>query len=120
MKLSAPRNRYFEELLGGEAECMLLIYRRDVVEPVEIGQGLQIVLVLYELLGPAMEQADMRIDALDDLAIEFKHEPQDTMRGRMLRSEIDGEVANCGLGHGNPSGLVVRCRSRMPDAKCGA
>jgi hypothetical protein len=55
---------------------MLLVHRRDVVEPVEIGQRLQIGLVLDQLLGAAMQQADMRIDALDDLAVELQHQAQ--------------------------------------------
>jgi hypothetical protein len=54
-KLPALWHRYFEQFFGGEAEGMLLIHRCDVVEPVEIGQGLQIVLVLYELFRAAME-----------------------------------------------------------------
>ena len=50
-----------------------------------------------------MQQADMRIDALDHLAVELQHQAQHAVRGRMLRPEIDGEVAevllarSCGL-----------------------
>ena len=55
---------------------MFLVHRRDVVEPVEVGQRLQVSLVLDQLLGPAMEQTDMRIDALNDLAVELEHEAQ--------------------------------------------
>ena len=65
---------------------MLLVHRRDVVEPVEIGVGLEIGLVLDQLLGAAVEQPDMRIDALDDLAVELQHEAQNAVRGRMLRA----------------------------------
>ena len=72
---------------------MLLVHRRDVVEPVEIRDRLQIGLVLDQLLGAAMQQPDMRIDALDDLAVELQHQPQHAVRRRMLRPEIDGEVA---------------------------
>ena len=35
----------------------------------------------------------MRIDALDDFAVELQHEPQHAMRRRMLRAEIDREIA---------------------------
>ena len=72
---------------------MLLVHRRDIVEPVEIGQRLEIGLVLDQLLGAAMEQPDMRIDAVDHLAVELEHEPQHAVRRRMLRAEIDGELA---------------------------
>ena len=41
-----------------------------------------------------MQQADVRIDALDHLAVELQHQPQHAVRGRMLRPEVDGEVAD--------------------------
>ena len=83
---------------------MLLIHRRDIVEPVEIRDRLQIGLVLDQLLGAAMQQPDMRIDAGDHLAIELQHQAQHAMRGRMLRSKVDGEVAECcGFGHQLPA-----------------
>src|SRR5262245_26960527 len=78
---------------------MLLVHRRDVVEPVEIGQGLQIGLVFDQLLRPAVKQPDVRIDALDDLAVELEHEAQYTVGGRVLRPEIDGEIAERRLVH---------------------
>ena len=72
---------------------MLLIHRRHVVEPIEIRERLEIGLVLDQLLGAAMQEPDMRIDALDHLAVEFEHEPEHAVCRRMLRSEIDGEFA---------------------------
>ena len=61
----------------------------DIVEPVEIRDRLQIGLVLDQLFGAAMQQADMRIDALDDFAVQFEDKPQHAVRRRMLRPEID-------------------------------
>ena len=78
---------------------MLLIHRRDIIEPVEIRHRLQIGLVLDQLLGAAMQEPDMRIDPLDHLAVELEHEAQHAMRRRMLRPEIDGEVAELVFGH---------------------
>ena len=98
-ELAAARHLDAEQPLDGEAEGVLLVHRRDVVEPVEIGHRLQIGLVLDQLLGAAMEQADMRIDALDDLAVELEHQAQHAMRRRMLRPEVDVEVADVGFGH---------------------
>jgi hypothetical protein len=43
---------------------MLLVHRRHVIEPVEIRHRLKVGLVLDQLFGAAMQQADMRIDAL--------------------------------------------------------
>ena len=65
---------------------MLLIHRRDVIEPVEIRDRLQIGLVLDQLLGAAMQKPDMRIDALDNLAVELEHEAQHAVRRRVLRA----------------------------------
>ena len=41
----------------------------------------------------------MGIDALHDLAIELQHQTQHAVRRRMLRPEIDGEIAQRGLSH---------------------
>ena len=97
-----------DQLLDRERISMLLVHRRDVIEPVEIRQRLEIGLVLDQLLGAAMKQPDMRIDALHHLAVELEHEPQHAMGGRMLRAEIDGELAlvavalaAIGFGHGS-------------------
>jgi len=49
-------------------------HRGDVVEPVEVGQRLQVRFVFDQLLGSAVEQSDMRINARNDLAVELKHE----------------------------------------------
>ena len=65
-----------QQLLDRQAEGVLLVHRRDIVEPVEIGDRLQIGLVLDQLLGAAMEQADMRIDARDDLAVQIQDQAQ--------------------------------------------
>jgi hypothetical protein len=55
--------------------------------------------VLDQLFGAAMKQANMRIDALDHLAIELQHEAQHAVRRRMLRAEIDREVAEIAFAH---------------------
>ena len=41
----------------------------------------------------------MRVDALDDFAVEVKDQPQDAMRGWMLRAEIDREITNWIVAH---------------------
>ena len=51
---------------------MLLVDRRDVIEPVEIRDRLQIGLVLDQFLGTAVQKPDMRIDPLDHLAVKFE------------------------------------------------
>ena len=54
----------------------------------------------------------MRIDPLDDFAVEVKNQPQHAMRGRMLRTEIDRESADC-LAH------VKSASRRSVIAGCG-
>ena len=78
---------------------MFLVHRRDVVEPVEVGQRLQVRFVFDQLLGSAVQQSDMRIDARNDLAVELEHEAQNAVGRRVLGPEIDGEIANSSFGH---------------------
>ena len=90
---------------------MFLVHRRDIVEPVEVGQRLQVRFVLDQLFRATVQKSDMRIDALDDLAIELDYEPQDTVGRRVLGPKIDGEIANRGFGHG---GLASAQRPLFP------
>ena len=46
----------------------------------------------------------MRIDARDDFAVQFQHEAQHAMGGRMLRPEVDREIAEILLVHGQAFG----------------
>ena len=92
-ELAAARHFHAQHALDRHAESVLLIHRRAIVEPVEVRHVLQIGARLHQLLGAAMQQADMRIDALDDLAIELEHQAQHAVRGRMLRTKVDGEIA---------------------------
>src|SRR5262249_51543904 len=68
-QLPADRHLDAEELFHRKAERMLLVHRRDVIETVEIRDRLQISLRFDQLLGAAMQETDMRINALDDLAV---------------------------------------------------
>ena len=100
MSWRAARHGDPEQPLDRQRVGVLLVHRRDIIEPIEIGHVLQIGARLHQLLGAAMQQADMRIDALDHLAVELQHEAQHAMRGGMLRAEIDREVAEVLFGHG--------------------
>ena len=92
-ELPTARNREAEQTLDRERISVLLVHRRDIVEPVEIGDVLEVGSRLHQLLGAAMQEADMRVDALDHLAVEFEHQAQNAVRRRMLRAEVDREVA---------------------------
>src|SRR5256886_15223459 len=98
-ELPALGHRDAEQLLGCQTERVFLIHRRDVIEPVEIGERLQVGLVLDQLLGPAVQKTDMRVDALDDLTVELQYQTQHAVSRRMLGPEIEGEIAQGGFGH---------------------
>src|SRR5690242_19950849 len=85
-----------EQSLDRQAECVLLRERRDVIEPVEIRHRLRIGLVLDQFFGAAVQKPDMRIDPLHYFAVELQNQPQNAVSRRMLRPEVDGEVAWCG------------------------
>ncbi len=90
--LAAPGHLQSQQLFDRQAEGMLLVHRRDIVQPVEIGDRLQIGLVLDQLLGAAMQKPDMGIDAGDDFAVQIQDQPQHAMGGRMLGPEIQGQL----------------------------
>jgi hypothetical protein len=111
-ELRPTRNRNSQEPLDRERVGVLLVHRRDVVEPVEIGHVLQIGACFHQLLGAAMQEADMRIDAFDHLAVEFEHESQHAVRRWVLRPEVDQEVAEVRFGHEYGSAAVQGLGSR--------
>ena len=57
----------------------------------------------------------MRIDAFHHLAVEFQHQAQHAVRRRVLRPEIQGEVAQLGFSHG--SNLAMRAKCECGTAK---
>ena len=49
-----------------------------------------------EFFGRAVQQADVRVGALYDFAIEFEHEAQHPVRSRVLRTEVQRVVLDFG------------------------
>lgn len=88
-----------EQLLDGEGEALLVGHHGDVVKTVEVGESLQIRLVLDQLLGTAVQQADVRIGSDDLLAAELEDQTQHTVGSRMLGAEVDGVVSDLAVGH---------------------
>ena len=60
-------------------------------------RGAQVDRPLSAAIGRAMEQADMGVDPLDDLAIQFQDQPENAVRGRMLGTEVERVVADLGV-----------------------
>ena len=48
--------------------------------------------LVLELDGEVIQKADMRIGALNDLAVHLEHQSQHAVRGRMLRPEVEREI----------------------------
>src|SRR5690606_1582464 len=96
-----------EQALDGDRESVLLVHRRALIEPVEIGHGLKIGLVLHQLFGAAMQKPDMRIDAVHDLTVQLEHKAQHAMRSRMLRTEVDVEITYRRFGHSLPQFVLA-------------
>ena len=92
--LRAHRHRDAEQALDGHDVGVLVAHHRHVVEPVHVADGLVERLRLGEFLGAAMQQADVRIGLLDDLAVHLEHQAQHAVRGRMLRTEVHREIAD--------------------------
>ena len=55
--------------------------------------------MLDQLLGATVEQPNVRVDALDQLAIQLQHEAEHAVCRRMLRPEINCECTDFGLAH---------------------
>ena len=82
------------QLFDGQTPCVFLVHRRHIIQTVEIRQVLQIRPAFHQLFGATVQQADMRIAALDNLAVQLKHQTQNPVCRRVLRAEVDVEIAD--------------------------
>ncbi len=77
-----------EEILDRAHVGVLVAHHRDVIETIHVADRLIERLGLGELLGAAMQKADVRIGAHHGLAVHLEHETQHAVGRRMLRPEI--------------------------------
>ena len=108
--LRADRHINADQLFDCQAVGLLVGHHGHVVEPVHIGQRLDISFAFGELFSRAMQQADVRVGTLDDLAVQLQHQAQHAVRGRVLRPEIQRVVFY--FSHG-----VCRLRRRLIQAR---
>src|SRR5690606_31514894 len=101
-QLAALRHLNTEQTLNCQAESVLLVHRRAIVQTVQIWDSLQVCLVLHQLLGAAMQQPDMRISTINNLTIELQNEAKNAVRCWMLRAKVDVEITNGCLSHNAP------------------
>jgi len=83
-----------QQLLDGQRKALLIGHHRDVVQTIEVRQGLHVGLVLDQLLGTTVKQTDVGIGANNFLAIEFQNQTKHTVSSRMLGTKVDGVVTN--------------------------
>ena len=86
--LRALRHLDAKQLLDRHHIGVLVDHHRHVVETVHVRHRLDERLVFSEFFGRAVQQADMRIGAFDDLAVQFQHQAQHAVGRRMLRPEV--------------------------------
>ena len=86
--LRADRRLDAEQLLDREHVSVLVAHHRHVVETIHVADRLVVRLALGELFGRAVQQPDMRVGLLHDLAVHLEHEAQHAVRRRVLRPEV--------------------------------
>lgn len=104
--LGTVRDLDVQELLDGEGEALLVGHHGDVVETVKVGQGLEVRLVLAELLGASVQQADVGVGAHNLLAVELQDQAQHAVGSGVLRTKVDGVVADLAVCYGTLAGLL--------------
>jgi hypothetical protein len=77
------------KLFDREAEPEVHVHRGEVVHPVRVRDELDRGDVLADLLGAAVEVAEVRGDLAHDLAVGPQHQPQHPVRARVLRPHVD-------------------------------
>jgi hypothetical protein len=90
--LRADRHVDAEQALDGQYVTVLVAHHRDVVEAVHVRHRLKVGAGLGQLFGAAVQQADVRVGALDDLAVQLQHQAQHAVRCRVLRTEVQGVI----------------------------
>ena len=87
--LRALGNLDTHRALDAHAQRVTVLVGRQVVEPVGERKHLRIGQALAHLLDSAMNITAVRIDLLDDLALERDAEMEHAVRSRVLRSDVD-------------------------------
>ena len=90
--LSAHRHIHAHHLFDGQAISVLVGHHRHIVKAVHVGQRLDVGLTLCELFSGTVQQTDVRIGALDDFAVELKHQAEYAVRCRVLRAKVERVV----------------------------
>lgn len=109
--LGALRDLDVQQLLDGQGKALLVRHHGNVIQSVEVRQGLHVGLIFDQLLGTTMKQTDVGVRADNLLAIELQNQPKHTVSSRMLGSEVDRVVTDLPVdpfGFGLEAGRLTR------------
>ena len=93
-----------EQFFYGETIRLLVDHHGYVVEPVHIGQVLQVGAGFGEFFGASVQEADMGVGADDGFAFEFQNHAQHAVGGGVLGAEVDCVVSKFSGHHSSPRG----------------
>ena len=87
--VAALRHLDPQELLHGHAVAHIVDERRDVVEPVGVGDDAVVVDHFRHLLEAAVEVTDLHIRLLDQLPVQLGHDLDDPVHGRVRGADVE-------------------------------
>jgi len=86
-----------QQLLHGQREALLVGHHADIVQAIKVRQRLQVCLVLNQLFRTAVQQSHVWVRADNLFSIQLEDKTQHTVGGWVLRSKVDGVVADLPL-----------------------
>ncbi len=94
-----------QQLLDRQRPAEIHVHAGQVIHPVGVGNPLPRRQVLADLLGAAVQIADVRRDFGDDFAVGPQHQPQHAVRAGMLRAHVDQHLVGADVELDDP-GIV--------------
>ena len=82
------------QFFDGQAVSVLVGHHGHIVQAVHVRQGLNVGFGFGQLFGGTVQQTNVRIGTLHNLAIELEHQAQNAVGRRVLRSKVQGVVFN--------------------------
>ena len=92
--LRAQRHGQSKHFFNRHHIRMLVAHHRHIVQAIHIRQRLNIGFVLSQFFSGAMQQANMRVSALNHFTVQLQHQAQHPVRRWMLRTKVQCIVFN--------------------------